>query len=183
MLEALRDFVERVTQANISYMVTGSFAMSAYTEPRMTRDIDIVIEIKREDVDAFVKLFEEDHYVDKTSIRRAIDYQSVFNLIHLTNMVKIDCIVLKNKDFEKEKFARRRQAKIDDLAFWTITKEDLILSKLNWAKDTCSEMQIKDIDNLISGDYDSEYVQGWISQLGLEEMWQKVLTWKTQHQK
>lgn len=109
--------------------------------------------------------------------------QSVFNFIHLTKVVKIDRIVLNDTEFEKQKFARRQQAKIDDLVFWTITKEDLILPKLNWAKDSYSEMQIKDIDNLTLENYDLEYVQAWIEKLELEEIWQRVLAWKTQHKK
>lgn len=50
MLEVLRDFVQKAEQSAISYMVTGSFAMSAYGEMRFTRDIDVVIEISREQI-------------------------------------------------------------------------------------------------------------------------------------
>ena len=42
-LDILRDVVQRLSQAEIEYMLTGSFALNYYAQPRMTRDIDLVI--------------------------------------------------------------------------------------------------------------------------------------------
>jgi hypothetical protein len=72
MLEVLRDFVQKAGRAEMPYMITGSFAMSAYGEIRFTRDIDIVVEIEREKIDAFFAVFEKDYYVSANSIRRAV---------------------------------------------------------------------------------------------------------------
>jgi len=55
-LEILKMVCQRL-HANIPYMITGSIAMNIYAVPRMTRDIDIVIEVGREDVDGFFTLF------------------------------------------------------------------------------------------------------------------------------
>ncbi|HXH69578.1 MAG TPA: DUF6036 family nucleotidyltransferase [Pyrinomonadaceae bacterium] len=183
MLEVLRDFVQKAEQSAISYMVTGSFAMSAYGEMRFTRDIDVVIEISREQIIDFFQFFEKDYYLSVNSIKRAVENQSMFNLIHLEKAVKIDCIVRKKSEFERLKFVNRRQISVGELSFWIITKEDLIVSKLNWAKSSSSEMQLKDVANLTGDDYDSEYVETWIEKLNLEEIWQKVLEWKIQHPK
>ncbi len=38
-----------LNKVNIPYMVSGSMAMTLYTVPRMTRDIDIVVELNKED--------------------------------------------------------------------------------------------------------------------------------------
>jgi hypothetical protein len=81
MTDTLRDFVEKIDELGIEYMVTGSFAMSAYGEIRMTRDIDIVIQLKREDVEGFIEKFEGSYYVGRESINRAIERQSMFNII------------------------------------------------------------------------------------------------------
>lgn len=183
MLEVLRDFVQKAEQSAISYMVTGSFAMSAYGEMRFTRDIDVVIEISREQIIDFFQFFEKDYYLSVNSIKRAVENQSMFNLIHLEKAVKIDCIIRKKSEFERLKFVNRRQISVGELSFWIITKEDLIVSKLNWAKSSSSEMQLKDVANLTGDDYDSEYVETWIEKLNLEEIWQKVLEWKIQHPK
>jgi hypothetical protein len=44
-LDILKQVCQGLEQANIPYMLTGSLAANFYTVPRMTRDIDIIIEI------------------------------------------------------------------------------------------------------------------------------------------
>ena len=64
-LEVLHMVTSRLAEAGIPYMVTGSIAMNYYAIPRMTRDIDIVIELSEEDVEETVRLFQGDFYVDR----------------------------------------------------------------------------------------------------------------------
>jgi hypothetical protein len=59
-LAVLRDVSKRLDEAAIPYMLTGALTMSFYTTPRMTRDIDVVAELERRDVDRVVDLFESD---------------------------------------------------------------------------------------------------------------------------
>jgi hypothetical protein len=47
----------------IPYMLTGSMAMSYYAQPRMTRDIDIVVALAASDIDTVVRLFEPDQAI------------------------------------------------------------------------------------------------------------------------
>ena len=49
-IDIVRDISRRFEQADIAYMLTGSMAMNYYAQPRMTRDIDVVIAIGPEDV-------------------------------------------------------------------------------------------------------------------------------------
>jgi CRISPR/Cas system CSM-associated protein Csm2 small subunit len=173
-IRVLSDFVANMEQAKLNYMVTGSFAMSYYAEPRMTRDIDIVIEINSNDVDQIVRLFENEYYVDRKAISRAVANQSMFNMIHEECILKIDCIVLKDNEFEKKKFAQRQMVTRDKLSFWIIGKEDLVLSKLSWAKNSLSEIQLRDIENILASGFDEVYLQEWIKKLGLEKVWEKT---------
>ncbi len=55
-------FTDRLNQLRIRYMVTGSVASMAYGEPRLTHDVDIVIEISREHCEQFAALFPEDEF-------------------------------------------------------------------------------------------------------------------------
>ena len=50
-LDVLRIVVKRLESAGIPYMITGSTAANFYTTPRMTRDIDIVIEVGGENTE------------------------------------------------------------------------------------------------------------------------------------
>ena len=181
MIETLRDFVQKMNELGIEYMVTGSYAMSAYGEIRMTKDIDVVIELSSVDVLSFFERFKDGYYVSDVSIRGAIDRQSMFNLVNNEHGGKVDCIIQKNTDFGRSSFSRRYKVSVAGIEFWNTTQEDLIVAKLLWAKDTNSEMQIRDIANLTGGSYDDDYVEQWIAQLGLEDIWAEVEKWKTLH--
>lgn len=181
MIETLRDFVAKANVLGIEYMVTGSFAMSAYGEIRFTRDIDVVLQIATEQAKDFSELFENDYYVSEASIKRAILRKSMFNVINHEFGGKLDCIVMKEGEFARASFARRYKVTVSGIEFWTTTKEDLIVAKLDWARDTHSEMQIRDIANLTSTEYDSVYVAEWVMQLGLQSVWSEVDEWKIRH--
>jgi hypothetical protein len=180
MIEALKDFVSRVDALGISYMVTGSLAMSVYITARTTMDIDVVIEIRSNEAERFANQFLDGYYVNPNSIRRAIDNQSMFNIVNQVQGVKIDCIPRKDDEFSRERFKRRVMATIDDAKFWAITKEDLILAKLMWASESHSEVQFRDISNLVDSGYDLEYVNHWSDRLKLKDTWKALSEWKTQ---
>src|SRR5205085_7074558 len=95
MIETMRDFITKVDRLGIEYMVTGSYAMSAYGEIRMTKDIDIVVELAPEKTHSFFELFKDDYYVSEPSIRRAADHSGMFNIVNLVHGGKIDCIIRK----------------------------------------------------------------------------------------
>lgn len=178
MIETLRDFVAKANKLRLQYMITGSYAMSAYGEIRMTRDIDIVIQLTEKNLAKFVEAFEVEYYISKESVLRAIQSRSMFNIIDQTHGGKIDCIVQKDTAFARESFDRRFKVSVSGFEFWTTTKEDLILAKLVWAKDTRSEMQIRDIANLSESEYDSDYVAKWIARMDLAGIWTEVEQWK-----
>lgn len=183
MIETLKDLVERLDGLRIEFMITGSFAMHSYSTGRLTYDLDVILEISYKDAARFESRFLPDYYVDKISIERAVDRGSMFNLINLTNGVKIDCIVRKTSDFEAAKFARRRRSEIDGVAFWVISKEDLILSKLAWAKDSLSEKQFIDIRNLLESGFDNQFLDEHISHLELDRVWAEFEKWKIRIEK
>lgn len=183
MIETLRDFVEKANSLGVEHMITGSYAMSAYGEIRMTRDIDIVIQLNEETIEAFVAAFDGDYYISKDSVLRAVRVRSMFNIINQSHGGKIDCIIQKHTAFAQESFSRRYKVSVAGIEFWTTTKEDLILAKLNWARDTRSEMQIRDIANLTESEYDSEYVAKWVAGMDLTGIWMEVEQWKIRRDK
>src|SRR5262245_43353874 len=143
MIETMRDFIERIDDLGIKYMVTGSYAMSAFGEIRMTRDIDIIVQLAEKDVRPFFTKFESDYYVSEVSIKSALDRKSMFNVVSQAHGGKVDCIVQKDTDFARTSFERRYRERVSGFQFWCTTKEDLVVAKLNWAKESHSEMQIR----------------------------------------
>ncbi len=173
-LDIVRDVSERLDRAGIAYMLTGSMAMNYYAQPRMTRDIDLVIALASSDADKIVDLFRPDYYVSEEAMRDSIATKSIFNLIHQQSVIKVDCVVRKDTPYRRAEFERRQQIKIDNFSTWIATKEDLIISKLDWAKDSHSEIQMRDVKNLIASGCDTAYIDKWTKELGLSKLWQEV---------
>lgn len=55
-----------------------------------------------------------------------------------------------------------------------MSKEDLIISKLWWAKDSHSELQLRDVKNLAATGCDMEYIRNWTHELGLNTLWEEI---------
>jgi len=175
-LEVFKIVVHRLKSSGISYMVTGSIAGNFYTTPRMTRDIDIVIEVEQGDAERLFSLFSDDFYVDRDSIKDALLRREMFNLIHQEAIVKVDFIVRKDTEYRKVEFERRRRITFEGLEIEVVSPEDLILSKLDWAKDSFSEMQIRDVKNLMRTvpDLDVQYLEAWLAKLNLQKIYREV---------
>lgn len=174
-IDIVRDISHRFEQAGIPYMLTGSMAMNYYGRPRMTRDVDVVIAITPEDVDRVAALFRPDYYVSEQSIRESLAHESIFNLIHQDSVIKVDCIIRKNSEYRRTEFERRQRISILDFTTFIVSKEDLMLSKLCWAKDSHSEIQLSDVKNLLATGYDAIYLQRWTRELGLDSLLEECL--------
>lgn len=166
----LKDVTERFERLSIPYMLTGSMALSKYAMMRMTNDIDIVVQLKYSDAQRIISTFEPDYYVPHGRVSRAIETDFMFNLLHQQSLVKVDCVMLKNTEFQKTAFANRYEVDFSGFNVWIIGREDLVLSKLLWANESRSEMQMRDVASIIRNGYDAEYVSLWAKKLGLEDI-------------
>ena len=175
-LEVLEEVTRRLDRAMIAYMVTGSIAANFYTVPRMTRDIDIVVELSERDISRFISLFEKDYYLEPDTIREAVKTKGMFNLIHNEHVIKIDFVVRKNTPYRRREFFRRKKVSVDDQDLYLVTAEDLILSKLVWAKESRSELQLTDVRNLLRSvkGLNRRYLGRWAKQLGVASLYREV---------
>jgi hypothetical protein len=175
-LDVLRSVTTRLEGAGISYMVTGSMAANFYAVPRMTRDIDLVIELSEWDLDRVIRLFQQDYYIDRDMVQRAVRDHGMFNIIHNALVVKVDCVVRKETEYRREEFARRRGVSVAGQQVFLVSPEDLILSKLDWARESRSQMQLDDVRNLLRSvqGLDTEYLDRWADRLGLTTLYQEV---------
>ena len=175
-LEVLNIVHQRLALAKIPYMVTGSMAMNFYAKPRMTRDIDLVVEISVSDLDRFIPVFQDDFYINKEMIQHALKQNTLFNLIHMPTVIKVDCIIRKDTPYRSEEFSRRQTIIIEGNPLYIVSPEDLILSKLEWAKDTRSDTQLADVRNLLTmaSGLNQPYLEKWASTLGVAQLLQEI---------
>lgn len=172
--DIVRDVSERLDRHGIAFMLTGSMAMNAYAEPRMTRDVDVVVQLGPEDTHRIVAAFSPDYYVDAEIAERALRNEGMFDVIHLEWVFKVDCIVQKSTPYRKEEFARRKRLSVGGHETWVVSKEDLILSKLCWGNSSRSEYQARDIANLLRTGCDLPYVRKWAEELGVTDYLEEI---------
>lgn len=161
----------RLDAAGIGYMLTGSIAAGYYAQPRMTRDIDLVVELQPNDAERIAMAFAPEFDCDVDVIRSAITRRSLFNLIHIEAVAKVDFVVRKDVPYRHEEFRRRRRVEIGGHSLWIVSPEDLILSKLAWAKASRSEMQLRDVRQLVAVPLlDHAYLDRWAATLTVTEL-------------
>jgi hypothetical protein len=178
--EALARVARALDRLDIAYMVTGSVASSYHGRPRMTHDIDVVIDPEPGPLsDLVASLAADGFYVDAKVAEDALRRRSQFNAIEIETAVKIDLIVRKNRPFSVEELGRR--LRVDLTAACTIalaSAEDSILSKLEWArKGGGSEKQLVDVAGVVdvSGDrLDRGYIEKWARELDVLDLWERV---------
>jgi len=174
-LDVLGLVSDRLSASGLPFMLTGSFALAYYATPRMTRDLDIVVALNDRDVDALVAAFAPDFYIDADVARTAVLSKRMFNLMHLESGVKVDFIVRKSSEFRQVEFARRQQVAIAGTRTWIVSCEDLILSKLVWALESNSELQRRDIHQLLAEAVDLDYIRRWAPQLGVAKLLNELM--------
>ncbi|MFW6303697.1 MAG: hypothetical protein ACOC2L_03670, partial [Candidatus Sumerlaeota bacterium] len=142
----------------------------------MTRDLDLVIEISEGDIDALIEAFGADCYLDADMVREAIRNESMFNFIFTAMTVKIDFVVRKSTMYRLCEFKRRRCIHHEGFDFYVVSPEDLLLSKIYWARDSLSEMQLKDVKGIMQHlwELDYDYMQTWAAELGIENLYREL---------
>jgi hypothetical protein len=172
----IKDVTDRLDKAGIPYMLTGSLAMNYYAQPRMTRDVDLVVELEATHVDRLVELFSDDYYISFEAVRAAVKDRSMFNVIHLGESFKVDLIIRKDTPYRRLEFQRRRPVNLEGWTLQIVSAEDLVLSKLYWCKESRSEFQLRDVRNLLDSVtlLDEAYLEDWAGKLGLAELLREV---------
>lgn len=183
-MEEKEVFLKMITvleKLGISYMITGAVASILYGEPRLTNDIDVVVALKIADVPLLRNSFHpEEFYVPlEETIYEEIKRKGQFNIIHIPTALKMDCIILKDTEFELEQFKHRKKIPfISGREAYTSLPESVILSKMVSYKEGKSEKHIRDIAGMlnVSGDIiDKNYIEKWSRELDINDIWEMIL--------
>jgi hypothetical protein len=174
----LRKLVGILDASSVPYMICGSFASSFHGQPRATRDVDIVVAPTEKQLLDLVESLGGDYYVSLAAVREAFANQSMFNIIDNQSGWKADLVVRKDRPFSRQEFKRRCLIKMKGLDLWVTSPEDIILSKLEWARDSGSQQQFRDALGVALvqwGGLDLDYLRKWAKELNVEDSLQRLL--------
>lgn len=165
----LQDLIPRLDAAGIPHMLAGSYASAFHGEPRMTMDLDLVIDPDEAGLDRFLASLDPGRfYVDDA--HRALAARDQFTVIEVGTQWKADLIIRKDRPFSRVEMSRRIRTEVDGIALCIATAEDTLLAKLEWNRGQASDRQRRDIAGIlaISGDHlDWDHLHRWADELGV----------------
>jgi hypothetical protein len=178
--QLLEKVIRVLEDEGIDYMVTGSVVSSLQGEPRSTHDIDLVVNIRPDDVKKLTRAFHSpEFYLDEEGIFEAIQHKSMFNMIDVVHGDKVDFWMLTNESFDQSRFARRCVEQFMGIFLKVSSPEDTILAKLRWAEMSGgSEKQFKDalrVYEVQFGKLDLTYLESWVKLLELVPFWNRLI--------
>lgn len=172
-------FTRPLGDAGLEYMVTGSVAAMVYGEPRLTNDIDIVLELEPARATELVALFPAEQFYcppeEVLLIEAGRPHHGHFNLINHATGYKAD-VYLRGKDtLCVWGLSRRRRLDLgDEASMWVAPPEYVIVRKLEFYREGGSAKHIADIQGVleVSGDsIDMISIGEWVDRLGLGSQW------------
>ena len=171
-------------QQGVTYVLVGSLASSMHGMYRSTADIDLLADIKPDQVRPLLNALEKSFYVDKLAVRQAIAQHRSFNAIHFESVFKVDIFIPKADDFAKKQLERRQLRKIApdiDQFIYVATAEDTILAKLRGysAGDEVSSTQWSDVVGILGAqrlNRDVKYLRQWADTLDVRDLLEKAFS-------
>ena len=177
---AFKRILEAFGRLGIRYCVVGSVASSVYGTPRTTMDVDVVADLRPEQLSALAGELQGEFYVDLEMMKDAVKRGRAFNVIHLASSYKIDVFPLADDEYSQAAFSRRRPSKAKAVGNESVdclvaSAEDTVLNKLRWyrAGGEVSETQWNDLRGILrvtGGQLDQAYLRHWAPQLGVADL-------------
>ena len=179
--ELLPLFVQPLNRLGIEYMLTGSAASMAYGEPRLTLDVDFVVELPRERIDDLAGAFPSETFycppVEVIGVETQRETRGHFNVIHMATGFKADFYPVGCDALHAWGMARRRKVEMGGQTVMLAPPEYVILRKLEYYREGGSEKHLRDIEGMLRVSeslVDKEVVRTWAGRLGLTDEWERV---------
>ena len=172
-------FVLPLERLGLRYMVTGAVAAMSYGEPRLTNDVDVVVELSRKDVPRLAAAFAAsgDLYVPPVeAIAEAVATGAggSFNLVHPGRALKGDFFVAGDA-LAAWGLEHRRREPMGETAVWVAPPEYVVVRKLEYYRAGRSEKHLDDIRSMLAygaDQLDLPVIAAQVERLGLKAEWE-----------
>jgi hypothetical protein len=140
-LSLFLDILHTLEAIGAPYMIIGAFAATVYGITRVTYDIDIVVDLDEEHIEALVAAYPSPrYYADPVQMRDSIRLGIMFNIIDTSRGEKADLVPLTMASRYRQAFQRRVRQRVElpgsePFEVWCARSEDVIVGKLMaWAE-------------------------------------------------
>lgn len=152
----LTKLVEVLRRIGIRFHLTGGITAVAYGEPRMTQDLDLVIDAAattRHRDDFLVALVEAGFYLEESTARAAIEGHRMFQILDVEEALKLDLYPEGSIPGELDRSVMAEV--LHGLSLPIAARSDAALSKLIWASKG-SHKSRRDLRHILARATDAE---------------------------
>jgi hypothetical protein len=174
-------FIRPLNRMKVPYMVTGSAASMAYGEPRLTLDVDLVVELSKDRIPDLLKAFPPDSFycppAEVLAAEISREKRGHFNVIHSETGFKADFYPMGRDDLQVWGMAHRRAIELSGETVMLAPPEYVIVRKLEYFREGGSEKHMRDISGMMLAQgaaIDQGVIQEWVARLRLEAQWQEI---------
>ena len=180
-----RRLIDTLEQLGVVYAIGGSVAAMIYSEPRLTIDVDLMIDAPLEKLEQLVREIQSwQIYVSplEAIIETGLPYGMPFNVIDGSLGAKADLYIARDTGLDASALARRRRLPWDTQTgaeAWFLSPEDVILYKLSYYRQGGEVAQKHPTDiakmlALIGPELDLVYIEKWAKEIGVADLWQAL---------
>lgn len=152
--------IEALEAEEIPYFLAGSFASNYYGIPRSTKDADFVLQAKGGVGASFSRRLGDEFIVDPQLSFETVTGTHRQYVRHAKTEFKIELFMLSNDAHDQTRFSRRKPERLFGRTVWLLTAEDVIVSKLRWARNK-DEDDILNVMSVQRGRLDWAYIETW----------------------
>jgi len=162
-------------------MVSGSVAVIAYGEPRLTHDVDLVAFLDHRQIASLTAAFPPDEFYcppeEEIRLEAEREQRGHFNLIHHESGFKADVYLAGSDPLHRWAFARVRSVDVDGEPIVIAPPEYVIVRKLEFFREGGSEKHLRDIRSIL--ETSSELIERaelerLIRERGLQDVWARA---------
>jgi hypothetical protein len=174
-------FIRPLNKLGFKYIVTGAAASIMYGEPRLTNDINIVMEIENKDVDRLIEDFpSSEYYVPPKEIiliEKGRPERGHINLIDHATGFKADIFFVGFSKLSKWALDNFRKYEFCGTEIRLAPPEYVIVMKLEYFRESGHQKHLIDIEAILNSSaaiIDFEILNRFIAELSLEKEWKMV---------
>lgn len=180
-LKIIRQFLAPLNKLEIDYVVTGSVASIIYGNPRLTHDIDLVININSLQVTDFLAQFDPDKFyvppAEVFQIELKRDAHGHVNIIHLESGFKADLYFAGKSDLQMWALNKYSETEFFNMSFRLAPVEYVIIQKLLFYREAKMQKHIIDIQGILEHSkeiIDFELLNFYIDKYKLDDIWKLI---------
>lgn len=181
--KAIREVIEGLQEAGATPVIGGSYASSAWGEPRATHDLDLVIRQTGITPGDLVWTLPTSIILNEREATDAFNSREEFRCFQLFHKsgLKVDVFVVDDTEYSQSEMARSLLMSLGEgFQARFSSPENIVLAKLRWYKlgNRASDRQWRDIIKVLevqSNTFDEQYLLRWAKYFGVLDLAEEAI--------